>query len=125
MDAKWKHGLSIAAERGIAAVDFPDLVCVKVPLGGWVLALVSFSEDYIIVQEPGKYHPLYRVYPLPFEGSLYEFISREIQNPSVPVARDMETIKRLFLKWERIYKTAEWKPLDMDIKKGESDGDQS
>ena len=123
MEAKWKHGLSIAAKRGIVVVDFPDLVRVKVPLCGWVSALVSFSENYIIIQEPGKYHPLYREYTLDFPGTLVEFIAAEVVHPSVPIVRNFEEVKRKFKKWERIYKTAEWEPLN--IKKGESDGDRS
>ena len=123
MEVKWKCGLSIAAKRGIPAVDFPDLVRVKVPINGWVSALVSFSENYIIIQEPGKYYPLYWIHTLDHEGTLVEFIAREVQNSSVPVARNFEEVKRKFKKWERIYKTAEWKPLN--IKKGEPHGDQS
>lgn len=114
MEVKWKHGLSIAAKRGIVVVDFPDLVRVRVPTGEWVSALVSFAEDYIIIQDSDRYHPLYRVYPLDFPGTLVEFIAAEIESPSIPVARSFEAVKQLFKKWERIYRTAEWEPLDVE-----------
>ena len=113
MIVKWKHGIQIAADRGIVfAIDFPDLVRVEVSADKWAYALVSYAENYIIIQDKAGYPPVYRSYPLDdYPGSLKEFIVAESENPSVPVARDMETIKRLFLKWERIYKTAPWTPV--------------
>ena len=112
MLAKWKHGLSIAAKRGVVAIDFPDLVQVQISSDKWVSALVSFADNYIIIQDSAGYPPVYRCYPLDFPGTLVEFITAEIENPSVNVERSFEAIKRLFLKWERIYRTAEWEPLN-------------
>lgn len=111
MTAEWKHGLAIAAERGLVAIDFPDLVRVRVSDNKWISALVSFAGNYIVVQDSVGSPPVYRVYPLDFTGTLVEFIASEIENPSIPVARNMETIKRLFLKWKHVYSFSPWIPL--------------
>lgn len=116
MKAEWKFGLKIAAERGLIAVDFPDLIRMDVN-GKWVYVLMSMSHNYIIIQDDAEgFPPLYRIYP--FEGvggngtSIADFIAAEAETPSTPVSRWMEDHKRLFKKWEHVYSFSPWEPFE-------------
>lgn len=110
LQAKWKMGLEIAAERGLIGTDFPDLVRVEISEDEWVSALVSFAQGIIIIEDKSEYLPLYRGYRLDFTGTLVDFIRSEIENPTAHATR-MSNYERMFRKWERIYKTAPWSPL--------------
>ena len=116
MNTQWKFGMKIAAERGVIAVDFPDLIRVEVD-GNYAYALVSVAQNYILIQDTGK-PPLYRIYP--FDGhakSLIEFIADEAENPSTRVTQWMEKHKRLFKKWEHIYSFSPWMLLHLETEK--------
>ena len=112
-DVAWKHGIEIAAERGLIAIDFPDLVRVKISEGNYVLALVSFVQDIIIIQDKTQYPPLYRGYRLDFPKKLWDFIRSEIENPTAEATR-MSNYERSFVSWERKYRTADWQPLKIE-----------
>ena len=115
LKAEWKFGIKIAAERGLIAPDFPDLIRLDVS-SRWVYVLASYSHNYIIIKDDAELPPLYRIYPMDGIGgngtSLADFIAAEAENPSTRPSRWVEDHKRLFKKWEHVYSFSPWEPFE-------------